>query len=191
MNLDKKVYVLSIGDYITLGNKDNNYQKYIMKYFDDNKKLEKNVIFANDGDYRIIDLLNDIKNNKEFNYKNKVYTLNNSLIKADIIFISIGMNDLMYNKINNNYDYIDDVLKDLDKLLKLVRKYSKERIFIFNYYNLSSNDLTNYVNKRLVKLVDNYNINIIDISFIKNIDLTGNDYNYVGNEINKYLKKFY
>lgn len=180
LNLDKKVYVLSIGDYII---KNNNYAYNL------GKKLENNVIYSNDGDYRIIDLINDIKDNKEFTYKKCKYTLDNALIKADIIFISIGINDLRYNKNNNNYDYIDEVIKDLDELLKLIRKYSKEKIYIFNYYNLG--DMTNYVNKRLDNISGKYKINIIDISDIKSIELNKSDYNNINNRIKNFtnLKK--
>ena len=180
LNLDKRVYVLSIGDYII---KNNNYADNL------GKKLENNVIYSNDGDYRIIDLINDIKDNKEFSYNRREYTLDNTLIKADIIFISIGMNDLRYNKNNNNYDYIDEVIKDLDELLKLIRKYSKEKIYIFNYYNLG--DMTNYVNKRLDNISGKYKINIIDISDIKSIELNKSDYNNINNRIKNFtnLKK--
>ena len=180
LNLDKRVYVLSIGDYII---KNNNYADNL------GKKLENNVIYSNDGDYRIIDLINDIKDNKKFSYNRRKYTLDNTLIKADIIFISIGMNDLRYNKNNNNYDYIDEVIKDLDELLKLIRKYSKEKIYIFNYYNLG--DMTNYVNRRLDNISNKYKINVIDISDIKSIELNNNDYNNINNRIKNFtnLKK--
>ena len=175
LNLDKRVYVLSIGDYII---KNNNYADNL------GKKLENNVIYSNDGDYRIIDLINDIKDNKEFSYNRREYTLDNTLIKADIIFISIGMNDLRYNKNNNNYDYIDEVIKDLAELLKLIRKYSKEKIYIFNYYNLG--DMTNYVNRRLDNISNKYKINVIDISDIKSIELNNNDYNNINNRIKNF-----
>ena len=180
LNLDKRVYVLSIGDYII---KNNNYADNL------GKKLENNVIYSNDGDYRIIDLINDIKDNKEFSYNRREYTLDNTLIKADIIFISIGMNDLKYNKNNNNYDYIDEVIKDLAELLKLIRKYSKEKIYIFNYYNLGN--MTNYVNRRLDNISNKYKINVIDISDIKSIELNNNDYNNINNRIKNFtnLKK--
>ena len=156
LNLDRKVYVLSIGDNTFFNDK---YKKNIDNYL--GKKLENNVIFSNDGDYRIIDLLNDIKDNKKFNFKDNEYTINNSLIKADIIFISIGMNELRFN--NNNYDYVDEVIKDLDEVLKLVRKLCKEKIYIFNFYNLGCDELNHYVNNRLEKIVSRYNIDIIDI----------------------------
>ena len=183
-NLDKKVYVLSIGDNYFFNDV---YQKSIDNYLGD--KLEKNVIFSNDGDYRIIDLLNNIKTNKKFIFKNKEYTLNNALIKADIIFLSIGINDLRFNR-NNNYDYVDEVMKDLDELLRLIRRYSKEKIYIFNYYNVGNSNLNSYVNNKLSKLVIRYNINIIDISNIQGIDLDKIDYDNFSLKIKKIFKNF-
>ena len=188
VNLDKKIFILSIGDNLTLGIDDSNYQKDINNCL--GKRLKNNVIFGNDGDYRIIDLLNDINNNKRFIYKNKEYLLDNVLIKADIIFISIGMNDLNYNN-NNNYDYLDEVIRDLDTLLKLIRKYSKEDIYIFNYYNLNSNELTIYINKRLNNLVKKYDINILDISNINSIELNKDDYDIIEKKMIESLKEFY
>ena len=175
LNLDQKVYVLSIGDHFIV---ESDYHKDIDNYL--GKKLEKSVIYSNNGDYRIIDLINDIKDNKKFTYKNNQYTINNTLIKADIIFISIGMNDLRYNKNNNNYDYVDEVISDLDILLKLIRKYSKEKIYIFNYYNFD-NDFNNYINERLKKIADRYNIGVISLD----------SYDNIGKTIKKSLKEFY
>ena len=177
LNIDRKKYVLSIGDSTILNNI--NLDEDIKKLY--GKKLEKYVLYGNDGDYRIIDLINDINNNKDFIYDRNKYTLDNAIIKADIIIISIGMNDLKYNKNNNDYDYIDEVINDLDKLFSIIRKYSKEKILVFNYY-LDNDKLTRYVNSRLGKLVNKYKIDIIDYD---------NDYSIINNNICEYLSKLY
>ena len=176
LNRDTDIYVLSIGDYVVLNN--SNFDSDIKNFF--GKKLEKNVLYGNDGDYRVIDLINDINDNKKFISGGSEYTLNNSLIKADIIFISIGINDFNYNK-SDNFDYVDEVLSDLDKLLSLVRKYCKERIVIF-YYNLDNDKLTNYVNGRLDRLATKYDIDIIDFS---------DNYNVLNTKIINYLDNLY
>lgn len=173
LNLDKKVYVLSIGDNYLFND---GYKNYIDNFLDN--KLENNIIFSNDGDYRIIDLLNDIKDNKKFIFQDKKYTINNTLIKADIIFISIGLNDLRFNKNNKNYDYVDEVMKDLDELLKLVRKYCKEKIYIFNYYSLDSSELSLYVNNQLKKIINRY-----DVDYIDSIKISKFDYDNIGLKI--------
>ena len=174
LNRDTDIYVLSIGDYVVLNN--SNFDSDIKNFF--GKKLEKNVLYGNDGDYRVIDLINDINDNKKFISGGSEYTLNNSLIKADIIFISIGINDFNYNK-SDNFDYVDEVLSDLDKLLSLVRKYCKERIVIF-YYNLDNDKLTNYVNGRLDRLATKYDIDIMEFSEDNSI-LNAKIINYLDN----------
>lgn len=173
LNRDTDIYVLSIGDsYLN----NSNFDYDIKNFF--GKKLEKNVLYEITGDYRVIDLINDIRDNKKFISGGSEYTLNNSLIKADIIFISIGINDFNYNK-SDNFDYVDEVLSDLDKLLSLVRKYCKERIVIF-YYNLNNDKLTNYVNGRLDRLATKYDIDIMEFS-VDNSILNAKIINYLDN----------
>lgn len=181
LNMDKKKYIFSLGDYIVLGKGNNNFQSYLDNYY--GNKIKDNVVFGNDGDYRIIDLINDIKNNKTFIYNANEYTINNCLVKADLIIISIGINDLRFNNYNNNYDYIDEVMKDLDYLLKLIRGYSKEKIYIFNYFNLNDEDQLSYVNNKLEKIINKFDIKIIDISNIKSLYLMESDYNNISDII--------
>ena len=176
LNRDTDIYVLSIGDYVVLNNR--NFDNSIKKFF--GEKLEKNVLYGNDGDYRIIDLINDINNNKKFISGDSEYTLNNAMIKADIIFISIGINDFNFNK-NDNYDYMDEVLNDLDRLFSIVRRYCKERIVIF-YYNLDNDKLNFYVNNKLDRLATKYDIDIIEFF---------DDYNVLNKKIINYLDNLY
>lgn len=195
LNLDKKIYYLSLGDYLTVGDNSNNYQQIVIEHLKSKKIFEKDVIYAKNGDYRIIDLINDIEDNKKFTYNGKKYTLDNALIKADLITISIGMNDLIYDKFfnNNSYDYVDEVIKDLEKLFQLIRQYSKEKIYIFNYYGFNNSELLKYVNNKLERLCNNYDIKIVDISDmqINSIDIKNIDYNLINQKMNKYLKTIY
>ena len=109
------------------------------------------------------------------NYVRKTKTLKNTLVKADIITISIGSTDL-FNQINytddydESYDYIDEMLSDLEKMIKLVKQYCKEDIFLIGYYNPYEvnkiDELFNYLNKKSIELCKEYKINYIDISKI-------------------------
>ena len=100
-NASKKVYYVSIGDYLSYGinnfeNLGNGYSDNLRKKYSNN--LGKYINYSSIDDYRVMDLINDINYNKEVIYKNKKYKLQNLLIKANIITISIGMNDLIYKK---------------------------------------------------------------------------------------------
>ena len=105
------------------------------------------------------------------------------MIKADLVTLKIKIDDV-YEKINDSsyayiYDYVDDLTKDFDKLLSLIRKYSKEDIMFigYNYINDSKNNrkIISYLNKRYKEVCDKY-----DIIFI-------NDTSLITRKIDKYL----
>ncbi len=154
-NRDKKIYILYIGDNIALNRP--NVDRIISEYKKD-KLLEKFVEYKNNNDYRSIDLLNDVDNNIKFQYKNKNYTLDNALIKADVIIISIGNNDLKYCEESCSYQYIDEVIGDLNKLFNHIRKYSKEKIYIYPLKVINNIELNKYMNKKFNHLIKKYQI---------------------------------
>ena len=127
--LDRKVY------YLDLSIKDS-YSNDINKKL--SKKLEKFVTGYTKKDYRTTDLLNDISDNKKIKIKNKNIAIKNALIKADLTTIRIGDNDIKY-KILTDYDdlynYADNMINDVEKLIKIVREYSKEKIVYIGLEN--------------------------------------------------------
>ncbi len=177
--LDKKVYFLSLGDEIALGfTKEGyyelNYNDYIKEYLENKNKLEIYINdFATQG-YRITDIINDINKNKEIEETNK--TIKNTLIKADLVTLSIGTNDIIsqiereykltkidYNKIYKN---IKQITEDLDKLLKLIREYCKEDIILIGI-NIQTedeklNEIINYANETFEQISNKYNITYIN-----------------------------
>ena len=127
-NADEKTYYLSLGDYLSYGidsfeNTNNGYSENIKNKYQNN--LENYVNYSTYDDYRVMDLINDINYNKTVVYNNKEYKLQNLLVKANLITVSIGMNDLIYKK-NLNYDYVDSLIKDIEDLLTLIKKYNKD-----------------------------------------------------------------
>src|SRR5574344_516908 len=168
---DKKIYYLSIGDSISNGiNTNYSYSNYISDYLDELGVLEKYVNISKDNN-RVTDIINDINNNKIYGDK----SVQNLLIKADIITVSVGYNDIV-SKIDK-YDNFDSYLNDLDKLYKLLRVYSKEKIIMIGYYNPLDNkynDKIKYLNNLVKELCDKYNIEFID-----------------NEDINKYLNNSY
>ena len=150
-----------------------------LKYYNNNFNIEE---------YRITDLIRDIKENKEITINNKKQTIENSIIKADIITIWIGINEIKY-KINSSpdelYNYSDQLLTDMEELFILLRKYSKEEIIFLNFYNPNNNNNNNevitYLNKKLEIIASEYNIKILDISKIIKNNPTDNDYKTISN----------
>ena len=160
---DNKIYYVSISDRL---NNDYSYKDYIKDYLDELNILEKYSDIS-DIDNRITDIIRNIEDNQEYDGKN----IKNILIKADILTLSVGYNDIItkmdkYN-IYTMYGYIDTFLSDLNSLYSLLREYDKEKIIMLGYYNPYSskyNDIINYINQKVENLCLKYNIDYIDIS---------------------------
>lgn len=169
--LDRKVYYLNLGDEIAT--EDGNYGEWIRDYIKSKGKLEKYVSEFSEEDYRTTDLIRDIEDNRKVFSNGSNIALKNALIKADLVTLSIGSNDIYYkittSSPRESYEYMDQVLVDLEHLLELVREYCKEDIIMINYYNTyqeNYNEIFDYMNDKLADLANVYEIQIIDIADI-------------------------
>ena len=133
--------------------------------------------------------------------KNDKSTLTQQIRKANVISLSIGSEELFsklrssfnQSEINNtnNIKFIDNMFKDLDILLKQIRKLTKKDIFVIGYYNpLRINaenekyikSLFNYIDSKFEELEDKYNIKYIEI----NDEFINQDYKFVPNINNSF-----
>ena len=177
--LDRKVYYLSIGDYITTGMDEKfTWNQKIVKELKKKKKFEVYINEFSNMNLRTTDLIYQIKNNEKKMVNGEEKSIKNALIKADLVTLSIGMNDFLYKmnldveefSMEELYDYVDEMSEDTDTLLRLLREYCKEDIMMTNYYvprNLNSdkaNKMIYYANKRLESMAEAYQIEIIDLS---------------------------
>lgn len=182
--IDKKVYYLALGDYEAIGLTNQGeitygYTDYVKDILKEKKKLEKYINGYAKDDARITDLINDINNNKKIMISSKEQTIKNALIKADLVTLSIGMNDLFYKigmnpnfetlNYNELYYHVDEMMEDMDKLFEKVREYCKEDILVTSFYNPmihSNEELDNvfvYANGRLKELVDQYHMTYVNV----------------------------
>lgn len=181
---DKEIYYFSMGDSLANGINSYNAKDYgYADYVKDSLEIKKYESFTNNNK-RSIDFVKDIEDNIKINGKN----IQNILIKADIITLSVGMNDLFSNvtfnndfSVNDLYTKLDEVALDLDKLFKLLRNYSKEKIIFIGFYNYLKeeklDDFFDYANEKISDLASSYDITYLNIYD----DL--NDYKYF-NSIN-------
>ena len=177
-NITKKktLYVMSLGDELSINNKL------------DNKNYTYNKYFVN-KDNRLNDILNIIKYNKEITKNDKEISIHQILKKTDILIISIGMNDIYY-KLNNDtkeiYTYINNMLLNYEELLKEINRYDYKEVFILGYYNITSNynDIFIYTNYKLKKITNNYKYTFIDLNTILK-----NNKKYLKKTDNFYLNK--
>jgi len=187
-NINKNIYYVSIGDFLSYGK--NSYSDNVNKHY--KNKIDKYINVSTIDDYRVTDLINDINDNKEIMVNKEKKNLQNILIKANYITLSIGMNDIL-NKKNITYDYVDQLLSDIEKLFILIRKYNKDRIDYLSFYNIINNkELIDYTNSKLKGLCKKNSINYIDISnlnnHIINVYPTNDGYTYITNQILNFTK---
>ncbi len=156
------------------------------KYYYDtyNVLLSKNLnnvkkyISYEQDDYRITDLIRNINDNIVVNDRK----IQNILIKADIITLMIGNNELNYKieniDITELFEYCNSLLDDINDLFMLIRKFSKEKIFFIGFYNSNEyyEELYRYLNLRIKDICDNYNIVYIDRLMNFNYDENVNIY---------------
>lgn len=193
ITIDDELFYLSIGDGIAKGITDEgnvsvyNYTDSIKNCLTSKNKLKGfNNSFV-DKDYRITDLLRIIKYKEEIVVNNDHISINELLKKADIVTISLGMNELYYKILvdnNNIYSYIDGMLSDMELLLKEVDRYNHKKVIVLGYYNTTNNnkDIFNYVNYKLKNIVDKRGFEFVDIDKIIN-----NNTNYFTKNTNFYL----
>lgn len=172
---DKKIYYLALGDSLaagrdSYGNYGAGYSDYINEYLEANDKLDKFVKdFAVSG-YKVDDLINDINNNKEITLNNKKIYLKNALVKANLITLSIGSNDVIRAfKSNSDLDEaITNTLGKVNELLEILRVYNKDTIVVTSYYNpyyfnIKWNSKIANANTKLKQLCKKYDIIYVDI----------------------------
>lgn len=185
---DRSIYYLSLGDSLAAGKTPNNtieesYGDYVSEYLKDKEVLEfYTKKFAKSG-YRSIDLLNDLESNKKIKVDGKEITIKHALIKADLVTVSIGSNDLFYklnirtefdlSEFDDIYTYVDESISDVDKLLYELRKSCKEQIMVFGFYNPFTNfsstlaDVVEpvivYANDKMRSLTKKYDMTYVDI----------------------------
>lgn len=143
------------------------YSNYIVDYLKKNNKLNSYNDNFTSADYRITDLINMIN----INYESNNQTINQAIHSADIITMSVGMQELYY-KINTNdtniYTYIDKMLEDTEHLFTLIRKNNNKRIYMLGYYNTknTNQDLFNYANIKLKEICKKHKITYVDTQSI-------------------------
>lgn len=130
----------------------------------------KRIKYFNDDftkkNYRIEDLINDIKSNKLINNNYIEQLIHNS----NIIVISIGMDELTKYSITDNIDkeYINRFIDNYDDLLFIIRKINDKNIIILGLYSNIYLKESNVIitNSKLKDIANKYNSLYIDINDI-------------------------
>ena len=194
---DKMSYI-SLGDGLSKGINQNNYKSYgysdyISNYLKQNNKLKMYTKNFTDEDMRITDLIEKIKDNEYTYINNNKITIQNVIKNANIITISVGINEILYkynNEVNESYmySYIEECMNDMKELINLIKKYNNKKIVILGYYNPKDNTkLDKFIinaNNELEKISNEEKINFISLYniFKNNKHLIYNSNNYYPNQ---------
>lgn len=193
-----KIYYVTLGDSLSkgvnvYGIKQYGYSDYIKDYLElDNRLSSFNNTFTG-SNYRITDLLRMIEYNEIKKVNGEEVSINRLLKKADVITLSIGMNELYFKlKMNdyNIYNYMNDLLIDMEQLLNHINKFNHRKVFVLGYYNIGDyQEEINYINVKLESIVSKEGFEYIDLSniFDNNPDFFDNSDNFIPNNYG-YLK---
>lgn len=184
---DKKNYLV-IGDSLSKGINEYGVASYgysdFIKDYLENKKILKNYNKTyTDVNYKVSDIVKILEYNES---KNNI-SLNRLIKEANIITISLGIDEIYYkiNKNNQNiYTYIDNMISDYNKILNYISKFHHDKVYILGYYNTTKNniDIFNYANYKLEVLTKKYNYTYIDLAKILD-----NNPTYISQISNNYM----
>lgn len=195
--LDKKIYYLNL----SIDSETYTYDKLIKKDLEEKDKLERYIDGFLSSTDRVTDLTNYINENKKITINDHEQTIKNALIKADLVTVFIGLNDINYkigySSMNELYDYADSFLTDICDLLEILREYCKEDIIIMGYYNIYGSyydEYFKYINKcveEYAKELDMKYVSTNDIydenSSRDNIMLTNSEHKILYEKVNKII----
>lgn len=190
-NNDKRIITyISLGDGFAEGinsyeQKDFGYSYYLKNYLESNNKLNKCYDNFSYKDIMIKDLYKDIiidqKNNQKENLKQ-------ALRNSNLLTLSIGINDLIYQiSLTNNLTdskkeaIINKICKDLKKTISELQKYYKYDIYLIGYYDFyPQNSVESYLLKQLNKKYKELSTKN-NIIFIETKDIINRNSGYLEN----------
>lgn len=195
---DDKVSYISLGDGLSKGINYNNYESIgFSDIISENLRKKDKLKFYTKNfsniDNRITDLIDDINKNISTTINGKEITIQNAIKNANLITLSIGMNEIMYkysSNINDGYmySYIDECMNDIKILLNKIKKLNNKDIYLLGYYNsttdLSLDKFIKYSNNKLIDICKEYEIKFINLHniFKNNKHLIYNQKNYYPNQ---------
>ena len=156
-NKDTSVY------YVALGDKNNNYYEDLTEYLESYEQLEVAKLQFLSNNSSIDDVYNQVKRN--ITVENQ--TIKNALIKADLVTVYLNYDDVLNNE--GDFSKVDENVSKLNKLLKLLRSYCKEKIVLLGPNDKYSGSLK-YLNKTYRNIANDYHIEYIKMN--DSIDLT-------------------
>lgn len=198
----EEINIVALGDGVSIGMTPYNiegysYNDYLKNDFENVHKLNKYYEFGGFGK-TVKELIYEIKENKSKSFKDDKIEIQRAINEADILTISIGMDELSEDKITKQIilDYEDDI----KELLSMIKMLNNKKVYVIGLYTIKKEELPNIekLNAIIRTEAENNNFTFIDITNIINkkeyyLDNKSYYINYEGhkviyNEIKKYCK---
>lgn len=174
----------SLGDALAIGvdsfgRVDYGYSDYVKDFLKEKDKLNQYIKSFSDENMSIEKLYEYILINKKIKLKNKEYNIRKTLRETEILTISVGLNDLIYNlnitnaKTEFKLDCIvSNITNEFNMLIKEIKKYYPGKIYIIGYYKSKMySSLTNMGIDKLNKMYQENN----DVIYISTDDILNYD----------------
>ena len=147
------IYIIKKDDkiqYLVLGNPlSTSANNELVRLLQDNNKYENSILEFQKEDSTIAEILNNIKNNKKVINNSKQVSINNALVRSELIIINI------------DYPNTRDLSKELEILLSTVKHITKEQVVLYTTKDIcklvtipcftNSDELKNYVKNAIMK----------------------------------------
>lgn len=190
----EKINVLALGDGISTGMtiyhvEGYDYNEYLTEMLNEENNLDNYYRYFNEIDETASNLVTKINNN--MTSIDKKIKLKQAIKEADIITISLGMDELNnYAKKNTlGSTKINGFLNKYEEVINIIRKLNDKKIYVIGLYasHLVNSSKISKINQELEKICQRYNstfINIEEITEHQEFFLQKNNYypNYKGQE---------
>lgn len=172
----------------SFGGNSYSYPSYLRDFINDYSKIRIYSDHYSSKNKDIKLLYNDILKDENIVVDNNQYNLKKLLQEANIITISIGLNDVIYeyNVLNkesiSSYEedrIIEYIFNNYKELISEIRKYTKRNIYVVSYPTTNNNKYNNLIKKlnkkyKQLSTVENNNLTYINSEAIlksnKNFD---------------------
>lgn len=197
-----EINIVSLGDGISIGMTPYNiegysYNDYLKEEYQNIHKLNKYYEFGGFGK-TVKELIYEIKENETKMIYNEKVEIKRAISEANILTISIGMDELSEDKITK--ERMEDYLNDMKELLSMIKMLNYNKVIVLGLFTIKDEEIINItkINATIRDMTLSNDFIFVDIEQIlknKEYYLDSKSYyiNYLGhkaiyNEIKKYCK---